>query len=234
MARAAAAPARTAPGRRQAPRPRPRPAPARKPARRTSGPARTRRAARPRGARILHALLSGRGWIAIVGVLLAGIVFFNVDLLQMNRDITLMVDRAARLKRENARLRLDVARLASSERIQETASGLGLVLPAPGQVRYLASHPMLDARNASKRMSAPDPTYVAPEPAVTIPEPPATTVIDPATGLPTDPTGATPPAPATPPTTTDQTTTTTPPTATPPTTTPTTPPESAPATGAVE
>jgi cell division protein FtsL len=231
MARSAAAAARTAPARRQPARPRP--APARKPVRRASGPAKPKRAAKPRGARILDALLTGRSWIAIVGVLLAGIVFFNVDLLQMNREITRMADRAAQLKRENARLRLDVARLASSERIQESAAGLGLVLPAPGEVRYLESHPMLDARNASRRMTAPDSTYVAPEPVTVVPDPatvvpdPAT-VLDPVTGLPVDPT-AVPPT-----TTTDPTTTTTPPTTTPPTTTTTPAPESAPATGAVE
>ena len=154
MARAAAAraaPARTAPARPHPARRRPvaparRPvAPARKPARRASGHGKVKAAVRPGGARILDALLHGRSWIALVGVLLAGIVFFNVDLLQMNREITQVAERAAQVKRENARLRLDVARLASSERIQETAAGLGLVLPAPGQVRYLESHPRLDA-----------------------------------------------------------------------------------------
>ena len=69
---------------------------------------------------MLDGLLTGRTCIAVVGVLLVGIVFFNVDLLQMNRDITQMADRAAALKRENARLRIDLARLGSSERIQET------------------------------------------------------------------------------------------------------------------
>ena len=225
MARAAAAPAR-APAR----PPRRRPvAPARKPARRASGLAKPKTAVKPRGARILDALLSGRSWIALVGVLLVGIVFFNVDLLQMNREITQMADRAAGLKRENARLRVDYARLASSERIQETAAGLGLVLPAPGEVRYLESHPLLDPRNAAKRMSTPDPTFVAPDPVSTAPQAPATT--DPNVIPPFDPTAATDPSATTPPVTTDPTTTTPPPTATPPPTTTTTTP---PATGAVE
>ena len=109
-----------------------------------------------------------------MGVLLVGIVFFNVDLLQMNRDITSMADRAGQLKRENARLRIDLARLASSERIQETALGLGLVYPAPGEVRYLKSQPTVDAKNASKRMSAPDPNYVTPIPTPTTADPSAT------------------------------------------------------------
>jgi cell division protein FtsL len=174
-----AATVRTAPAKRGAPSRSParrRPTPARKPVRRASGRSKVRAAARPRGARILDALLTGRACIAVVGVLLVGIVFFNVDLLQMNREITQMADRASELKRENARLRVDLARLASSERIQETAAGLGLVLPAPGEVRYLKSRPLIDAKNASKHMSAPDPSYVPPDPATTVP--------DPATGLP--------------------------------------------------
>jgi cell division protein FtsL len=144
-------------------------APARRapaPRRRASGavpaqPAR-RPIALPRGARVLDALLTGRVWIALVGVLLAGIVFFNVDLLRMNRDITQMADRADALQRQNARIREEVAHLASSERIQEAAAKVGLVLPEPGDVRYLRSNPKVDARNASKRIIAPTEAYTPP------------------------------------------------------------------------
>jgi len=165
-------PARPAPARRPAPRRTP--APARRPQRRAPGAATARPLALPRGARVLDALLTGRAWIALVGFLLAGIVFFNVDLLQMNRDITQMADKAAQIKRENDRLRHDYARLASSERIQEAAATIGLVLPAPGEVRYLEVKPKLDARRASKRMVAPDPTYIPPEPIAQAPEVPVT------------------------------------------------------------
>jgi cell division protein FtsL len=173
MARAATA--RTAAPRRRTAAPRrrspasggARAAPARRPARRVSGAARPVPAARalalPRGARLLDALLTGRIWIGLVGVLLAGIVFFNVDLLQMNREITQMADRAAEIKRQNDRLRHDYARLASSERIQEAAAALGLVYPAAGEVRYLESKPKLDAHNASKRIIAPTSTAPLPE-----------------------------------------------------------------------
>jgi cell division protein FtsL len=157
MARAAAAPARTAPARRHHARPRP--------VRRASGGVAVRvpRAPLPRGARVLDALLTGRTWIGLVGMLLAGIVFFNVDLLQMNREITQMADKAAEVKRQNDRLRHDYARLASSERIQEAAAALGLVYPAAGEVRYLESNPRLDAHNASKRIVAPISTSALPE-----------------------------------------------------------------------
>jgi hypothetical protein len=153
------------------------------------------RAIRARGSGVIDALLHGQGWIVLIGVLLAGIVFFNVDLLRMNREITQMADRASQLKRENARYRGDLAQLASSERIQLEAAELGLVLPAPAEVRYLKSNPTVDARNASKRIIAPDPT-LAPDPLVDVAE--------------------TPIAPVTPTTTTTTPTTTT---TTPPTTT---------------
>jgi cell division protein FtsL len=158
------------------------------PARRVSGHARARSAARvaslPRGARVLDALLTGRLWIGLIGVLLAGIVFFNVDLLQMNREITQMADKATDIKRQNDRLRHDYARLASSERIQEAAAALGLVYPAAGEVRYLESKPKRDAHNASKRIIAPTltaaPAPIAPtQPAAATTTPPTTTTLPP-------------------------------------------------------
>jgi cell division protein FtsL len=142
-------------------------APRRKAMPRRKATPRRKPVALPLGARLLDTLLSGRIWIGLVGVLLAGIVFFNVDLMRMNREITHMADRAAQLKRENGALREDVAGLASSERIQQEAAKLGLVLPQPSQVRYLKSNPSIDARTASKRIIAPTPT-VAPDP--TVPE----------------------------------------------------------------
>jgi cell division protein FtsL len=169
------------------------------------------RSLRTRTARVLDALLSGRGWIALIGVLLTGIVFFNVDLLQMNRDIARDAEKASALRRENARLHRDVARLASSERIQEAAAMLGLVLPAPGEVRYLKARPQVDARRAAKRITAPDGTFVPPAPTATAPEqtlPPAATTMGGTTttapqGTTAAPATTTPPAgTATPPATT--------------------------------
>jgi cell division protein FtsL len=179
---AAPSPAKAAPARATAPRGEAAP---RRPAapRRTAPPPRriSRRArpaasvALPRGARVLDALLTGRIWIGLIGVLLAGIVFFNVDLLQMNREITQMADKAAQIKRENDRLRHDYARLASSERIQEAAAELGLVYPAAGEVRYLESKPKLDAHNASKRIIPPS-EEATPEPTPTATTPPTSTI----------------------------------------------------------
>jgi cell division protein FtsL len=160
MARRAATAAARAPAPSRAPRPRP--------ARRVSGPVRKttlRRAARPRVAALLDTLLYGRGWIALVGVLLVGIVFFNVDLLQLNRSIATTTRHSAHVKQQNARLRLQVARLASTERIQRTAADQGLVLPAPGDVRYLRSKPSVDGRRAARfhQPEAPQPQPPQPQ-----------------------------------------------------------------------
>jgi cell division protein FtsL len=196
MARPAATAARTAP--RRAPARAARSTPGRALPRRVSGSAPPRgaaavalpgrimrapfaRAARTRASGVLDALLQGRAWIALVGVLLAGIVFFNVDLLQLNRDIAQTAQRAASVKRENARLRLEVARLASTERIQEVAARRGLELPAPGDVRYLRADPAEDARNAAARITAPgaegaQPVPQAPQPAPTTRSQPQQTV----------------------------------------------------------
>lgn len=156
-----------------------------------------------RGGRVLDALLAGRGWIALVFVLLAGIVFFNVDLLQLNRDIAATAEKASELRRSNAALRLELATLGSSERIQREAAEAGFVLPAPGDVVYLSTS-RRDASRAAKLITAPDPAAVIPPPA------PAEIVEEPvADPMATDP-AATDPAATTDPAVTDPATAETP------------------------
>jgi cell division protein FtsL len=227
-ARAATAPAprrapqRTAPRRKPAPvRPgTTRPAPRRRTRPRPTGrraKAAARLAAIPRSP-FVDRLLTGRVWIVLLAVLLAGIVFANVALLEMNAGIARTTEKVAAVKRENSRLRLEAARLGSSERIQRAAADLGLVLPAPGEVRYLEARPEEDPALALKRMSAPDPVPVFapvpvdPAPLVPVAETPPTTTTetvpvttDPVTGEPvtTEPTTTT--TTTTPPATTGQT-----------------------------
>jgi cell division protein FtsL len=217
------APVRTRPARRPAP------------ARRRSGAA-ARPAARAAAPRydfvsVLDRLLRGPAYIAVVGLLLAGIVFFNVDVLELNHGIARTDTRASQLKRENAALTLQLAKLGSSERIQRVALQRGLVLPQPGDVRYLRAN-RADAAHALRVMTAPDSSSAAPvvpalvsqqsggastgTPSAT-PAPAATTVT-PTQTAPT--TTTTPTTSATATTTPTQTTTTTPTTtAAPPTTT---------------
>lgn len=174
MARSAAA---AAPARRPAPTRRPAPArrvgsaPARRrvPATQPTIVERTGVLVRTRAGAALEGLLHGPGLIAIVFVLLVGVVFANVALLQKNRQITHDAARVSELKRDNATLRRDVAELGSSERIQQVAAERGLVLPAPDAVRYLRSNPRSDALAAAKQIDervalAAAPTYTPPEP----------------------------------------------------------------------
>jgi cell division protein FtsL len=230
MARAAAA-------RAAAPAPAPRHAPRRAPRRHTrtapARPVRRRSQAQPAGRRAKAAarlaaiprspfvdrLLTGRVWIVLLAVLLAGIVTANVALLEMNAGIARTTEKVTTLKRQNSRLRLQAARLGSSERIQRAAADLGLVLPAPGEVRYLDARPDEDPAPALKRMSAPDPVPVYTPPPPPEPTTPVTTTTPPATAETAPPTTTTttpaepvapepapaPTATATPPATTGQT-----------------------------
>jgi cell division protein FtsL len=208
MPRAATAAARTATAR---PQRAPRKAQVR-PVRRRSGPGRPAAAAGarvlplpqrlelpalgPAAAGLLDRLLRGRIWVFLIGTLLVGIVFFNVDVLRLNRTIATTTQKASALKQENARLVLLQAKLGSTERIQSEAARNGMVLPAPGDVRYLKSNVAGDSRRAARQMTAPAPV---PAPAA-IPQTQQT------------PGTAPPPSPATPQTTstTPTTTTTTP------------------------
>lgn len=154
---------------------------------------------------LLDRLLRGRGWVVCVGVLLAGIVFFNVSLLELNSGITRTSAKSSALKRENAQLRARVAELGSSERIQRLAEARGMYLPAPGDVNYGRSDFEADGRRAARRLressqlatgttgtTTPTTTPVAPAPVAEAPAP--VTPVEPAP----EPTAQVTPAPADP------------------------------------
>jgi cell division protein FtsL len=184
---AVAVPARRAPAKRSAP--------ARRPARAATrrrpvglGSATVQRlgtAARARVAAGVESVLHGPGLIAVVFVLLAGVVFANVALLQKNRQITHDAARVSELKRDNATLRRDVAELGSSERIQQVAAERGLVLPAPDAVNYLRANPDSDAVAAAKAID--EGTALAAAPVYTPPAytAPVAETVAPATPTPT-------------------------------------------------
>ena len=77
-------------------------------------------------------------WIAIGGILLAGVVFVNVAVLQLNLRLdTANADRS-KLLAENAALQTQYAQLISSPRISAAAtSQLGLVYQDPTQYGYV-------------------------------------------------------------------------------------------------
>ena len=97
---------------------------------------------------MLDGLLHGRGWIVLVGLLLFGIVFSNVSLLQRNREIARTAGHSTEIKRANEGLRAQLARLGSNQRVQAAAAKRGFALPAPGAVDYLRSGGSKDASRA--------------------------------------------------------------------------------------
>jgi hypothetical protein len=140
---------RTAPATRPAP-PRRKSGPATQPAAAAIG-----RVAQQRGAVLLDRLLRGRAWVVLVGALLAGIVFLNVSVLELNRGIATTDTQASSLERANSGLRARVARLDSAERIQRLAAARGFVLPQPGDVTYLRPAAAATSRLAAQRIAPP-------------------------------------------------------------------------------
>ena len=177
--------ARTAPARRKSgpvARPKAAPRPAPRAPRTVARP--LARAAQSGGSVVLDRLLRGRAWVVLIGVLLAGIVFLNVSVLELNRGIAQTDTAAEKLERKNSVLRERVAALDSTERIQERAEARGLVLPPPGEVTYLKPNRERDARLAATRIesthetvaAAPAPEQMAPtEPVATTTPPPSAT-----------------------------------------------------------
>jgi hypothetical protein len=88
--------------------------------------------------RLVDRLVRGRVWIPLIGFLLIGIVAMQVSMLKLNAGIGAAVERSSALERQNGELRAGLAKLESGERIQQAASKLGMVMPAPDRVRYLS------------------------------------------------------------------------------------------------
>jgi hypothetical protein len=105
-----------------------------------------------RDSQLVDRLVRGQGWIALLGVLLIGLVGLNVSLLKLNAQNGRSAEIARDLRIKNAQLRGSAARLASSDRLQESARNMGLVMPTPQMVTYLRAHPGRDGRLAAKNV----------------------------------------------------------------------------------
>ena len=142
------------------------------------------RAAQSGGSVLLDGLLRGRAWVLLVGVLLAGIVFLNVSVLELNRGIAQTDAAAAKLERENSLLRERLAAMDSTERIQERAEARGFVLPSPGDVIYLNPKRERDARLAATRIESTEETVAAAPVEPVVPAEPVSTTTPPPSAAP--------------------------------------------------
>jgi hypothetical protein len=134
---------RRAPRTKTAPRTRTRTAPA------------IQRLARGRIGAAIDWILRGRACVFLFGALLAGVVFFNVSLLEKNEGIAQTNAKATAIAHENQVLRRKLAKLDSSERIQTEAVKRGFSLPAAGDVGYIGGDANANARRAADRIVAP-------------------------------------------------------------------------------
>ncbi len=143
---------RTAPARRPAAVPKPKPKPD------------ARGVARRVGAFVLslpdHQLLDrvvrGRAWIPLLGVLLAGIVAAQVEILKLGASMGRSLEQTTALTSQNEQLRGSVAALSDDQRIERLATNMGMVLPPPGAVGYLAAGPGGEAAAALASLRAPN------------------------------------------------------------------------------
>jgi cell division protein FtsL len=101
---------------------------------RTSTAPGTRRRSKAKQARARGGIL----WIAISGILLAGVVFVNVAVLRLNLALDSTNSERTKLRAENAALSSQLSSELASWRIQHRASKeLGLVYADPGKYGYV-------------------------------------------------------------------------------------------------
>ncbi len=99
-------------------------------------------------------LFHGRAAIAVLGAGLLGLVFLQVSLLKLNSAISINVERAAKIERENAQTRASISKLDAGRRVQSAAGQLGMVMPAAGAICFLdaeACTPLLRRRRRCGR-----------------------------------------------------------------------------------
>lgn len=155
---------------------RPRPRPARVPGRprRISGPARGRAAA-PAPAGVgprlvvfvrslpdhswLDRVVRGRVWIGLLGVLLAGIVATQVEVLRLNADMGRALQRSAALSVSNQALRTSVAELSDDARIERLAAAMGMRFPVPTGLTFVPASASVS--RAIQSIRSPDPAQFA-------------------------------------------------------------------------
>ncbi|MFZ1996648.1 MAG: hypothetical protein WAU75_21220, partial [Solirubrobacteraceae bacterium] len=106
---------------------------------------------------LLDRVIRGRAWIPLLGVLLAGIVAMQVEVLKLNAGIGRSLERGSALQAQNELLRAGVARLSDEQRIERIAAQMGMLMPAPEQLKFVNGGAVSVERSLSS-IHAPDGT----------------------------------------------------------------------------
>jgi hypothetical protein len=110
---------------------------------------------------LLDRVVRGRAWIPILGILLAGIVAMQVEVLKLGAGIGRAIERGTQLQSRNELLRARVASLADDQRIERLAAGMGMMMPAPTAIHFLSLKPSGYVQRAANGIHQPDPTGFA-------------------------------------------------------------------------
>jgi hypothetical protein len=132
---------------------------------------------------LLDRIIRGRVWIPLFGVLLAGIVAMQVEVLKLNAGIGRSLERSSSLQGQNELLRASVAQLSDEQRIERMAAQVGMVMPAPDQLRFVRRGASTVER-ALGSVHTPDATnFVAQLPTIGAPAAPQGTSVNTGVGL---------------------------------------------------
>jgi hypothetical protein len=107
---------------------------------------------------LIDRLVRSRAWIPVLGVLLAGIVAMQVEILKLGSAMGHSVERASLLQTQNESLRASVAGLVDDQRIERLAVGMGMSMPRPESLVFLQARPGGGLAKALANIHAPDPT----------------------------------------------------------------------------
>ena len=81
---------------------------------------------------------AGIVWIAVSGILLAGVVFVNVAVLRLNLQLDKATQERSKLRADNATLQSELSSRLASPRIQALARHQGGLVPAdPSTIGYV-------------------------------------------------------------------------------------------------
>ncbi|MGI8429371.1 MAG: hypothetical protein ACR2OB_08725 [Solirubrobacteraceae bacterium] len=110
---------------------------------------------------LLDRVVRGRAWIPLLGLMLAGIVAMQVEVLGLGASVGRAIERTTTLQSRNEMLRASVASLSDQQRIERRAAAMGMVMPAPAAIGFLVARPGAGVQAASASIHAPDPAGFA-------------------------------------------------------------------------
>jgi hypothetical protein len=103
--------------------------------------------------RLLDRLIRGRAWIGLLAFALIGIVAMQLWVVKLGVGIGRALEHEGLLQRENATLSIEDAKLSSGERVEQMAAARGMVVAAPGALRFETVRGGLDAREAAAALA---------------------------------------------------------------------------------